>query len=178
MGKGRLQEANYCYKFNVKWEITMLVLDIWDVAAQTPNWYDIIYCSVWLQAAGSKSLSKFLRLILKPTHFTTYGIWYTELINTLLWLHSEHLLCVHRRIEYYFCSASSHLLRNDLTVYDMCITYIAELFMQIYIVGNCGWGILCFFHNIRTLFSLFNTHNMVAGFAPIYEGCIRFWYFM
>ena len=37
LGKGRLQEANYCYKFNVKWEITMLVLDIWDVAAQTPN---------------------------------------------------------------------------------------------------------------------------------------------
>jgi hypothetical protein len=116
----------------VKWEITLLVLDIWDVTAQTPNWYDIIDFSAWLEAAASKSLSKFLKLILK-CYFTTYGIWYIELITSLLWLQSEQLLCVHRRIEDYFCSASSHLLRNDLTVYDLCIyiysgTFHAELY--------------------------------------------------
>jgi hypothetical protein len=35
--KGDYKKLTIAIKFNVKWEITLLVLDIWDVTAQTPN---------------------------------------------------------------------------------------------------------------------------------------------
>jgi len=140
----------------VKWEITLLVLDIWDVTAQTPNWYDIIDFSVWLQAAASKSLSKFLKLILK-CYFTTYGIWYIELINK-----GNNKITEHRAIfQIHFFDYNQnnyyvyiwglktifvqlhHIYYVMIWLFTICVfTYIAELFMQNYIVGNCWYGLI------------------------------------
>jgi hypothetical protein len=37
MGKGDYKKLTIAIKLNVKWEITLLVLDIWDVIAPNPD---------------------------------------------------------------------------------------------------------------------------------------------
>ena len=145
--KGDYKKLTIAIKFNVKWEITLLVLDIWDVTARTPNWYDIIDFSVWLQAAASKSLSKFLKLILK-CYFTTFNMGF-DIWNW--WIHffdynQNNYYVYIGRLKTIFVQLH-HICYVIIWLFTICVfTYIAELFMQINIFGNCWYGLI------------FNTH--------------------